>query len=156
MSTVSQSPVQKVQRSLLVNGHPSKVSSLIEDVSRTPEWNPLFTKVTAMKSGAPGPNAELEWEAFAGGKRLIGSSQVLKWDSGKEYAWRFTERDTGQTMEGSILLSHRGSQTEITVSLSYSLTGEVALVMDPSGVNSFLSNAVDQALHNLSNVIAAP
>ncbi len=156
MSTVSQPPVQTVQRSLLVNADAKKVSSLIEDVARTPEWQPIFTRVTPLTQGALGPGSELECEALAVGKRFTGTSHILKWNSGNEYAWRLREPDTGQTMDGGILLSPKNGQTEVTMWLSYSLAGEVALVLSHAGFISFLSNAIDQALFNLTSKVTAP
>jgi len=156
MSTVIQPPVQTVQRSLVVKANAKNVSSVIEDVTRTPEWQPIFTKVTPKTQGTLGPGSELECEAVAVGKRFIGTSHILTWNSGNEYAWRLREPDTGQTMDGGILLNPKDSQTEVTMWLSYSLAGEVALVLSAAGFISFLSNALDQALFNLDRKVVAP
>ena len=156
MSTISQPSVQTVQRSLVVNADAKKVSSLIEDVARTPEWQPIFTRVTPLTQGTLGPGSELECEALAVGKRFTGTSHILKWKSGNEYTWRLREPDTGQTMDGGILLNPRDGQTEVTMWLSYNLTGEVAIILSAAGFISFLSNALDQALFNLNGKVAVP
>jgi Polyketide cyclase / dehydrase and lipid transport len=156
MTTISQPSVQTVQRSLVVNADAKKVSSLIEDVARTPEWQPIFTRVTPPTQGILGPGSELECEALAVGKKLTPTCHILKWNSGNEYTWRLREPDTGQTMDGGILLNPRDGQTEVTMWLSYSLAGEVALVLSSAGFISFLSNALDQALFNLNRKVVAP
>ncbi len=156
MSTMVQPPVQTVQRSLVVNADAKNVSSVIEDVARTPEWQPIFTRVTPPTQGALGPGSELECEAVAVGKRFTGTSHILTWNTGNEYTWRLREPDTGQTMDGGILLNPRDGQTEVTMWLSYSLAGEVALVLSAAGFSTFLSNALDQALFNLNRKVVVP
>ena len=154
MSTPPQSKMHEVHKSRRIHADVGQVSSLLEDITRTPDWNPLITKITPKKTERQQQGSEIEWEARVAGITITGSSVTVAWSPGKEYSWRNTERVSGLNLEARFLLNPVDGQTDLIASLTFSHPEEVEPLFNHRGTKLLLSKAVEKALDNINSILS--
>src|SRR5438094_855910 len=121
--------IAKIEVTRKINAPIETVSDLLEDVKRTPQWNPLVRRIVPTAKGGRGVGSALKWEGFVAGIPIHGSSKTVAWSRGKKYAWRSEGQVQGQTdkrvsgsVDGTFLLEPAGEQTKLTAVVSIKIS----------------------------------
>src|SRR4051794_36352210 len=140
-------------------GQVEQVVAVIEDRGRTGEWHPLVRRVDS------GPRETTEerfhpvqdFEGLFAGVPVSGVSEVAVWERGREYAFLNRERSTGLVAETRFIID-AGSKDSATVTatVSMDLPREAAALLNEEELTRLLSEAIEQALDNVTSVAAAP
>jgi hypothetical protein len=150
IAAVKNPEVQQIKKSMQIKADPKRLAALFEDLERTPEWNPLVRKIIPGKAQGRGLDSTVDWEAEVAGIKLTGSSTTIAWNSGREYAWKNSERQTGLSLEGRFILTPVRDQTQLTAIVTYSLPKGVNPLLDKAGANRLLDESVGKALSNIN------
>jgi uncharacterized membrane protein len=145
---------QKIEQTLKVKVPAEDVCSLIENVARTPEWNPLVKEIRLGEGDGRGIGSTVEWKAELAGITISGTSVTTTWKPGKEYAWRNTEQATGLSLEGRFIVRPAGGQTAVTATVSFSLPKAATPLLNLTGSKTLFTAAVRKALQNIVKAAA--
>ena len=150
----------KIVRSLRIRASVKQVSSLLENVTRTPEWNPLVSKIVRRKKRGRGVGSTLGWTARVVGVPIHGSTVTTAWKPGKEYAWKNTGQIKGlasrrllSEVDGRFILKPVGEQTNVTAIVTFNLAKVVRPLINAPVVRRVLGAGVEHALRNINRVV---
>ena len=109
----------QISRSISLNVEPEKVFALVSDPSRYCEF---FEGVTRWKplSDDVGVGARFRVLMQVGAIEAGGTVRVSEWSDPTKIAW---ESEAGIHQRGRWLISERGSETQLTLEIDYSLSG---------------------------------